>query len=73
MGYITFNPSRENSMTYAIRKQDTITTNYGVYWGDTLLEGGFLHRSDAWDALEWFQTYHPNGPKKVHVIAGWWF
>ena len=50
IGYITVIPLTEkHRMTYAIRKQDTITTNYGVYWGDTLLEGGFLHRSDAWD------------------------
>ena len=57
-------------MSYAIRKQDTITTQYGVFWGETLVEGGFRDRSRAWDSLEWFQTYHPNGPKKVHEIAG---
>jgi len=26
-------------MKYTIRKQDTITPNYGLYWGHALVEG----------------------------------
>jgi hypothetical protein len=61
-------------MTYSIRRQqDTITTQYGVYWGDTLVDGGFRDRSCAWDSMEWLRVNHPNGPEKVREIAGWWF
>ncbi len=58
-------------MRYAIRKQDT-TTTYGVFWGDTLVEGGFRGRADAWDALDWFREHHPDGPENAREIAGWW-
>lgn len=49
-------------MTYTIRKQDTITRNYGVFWGVTLVEGGFRSRSMAEDVGDWWQENHPEGP-----------
>lgn len=49
-------------MTYTIRKQDTITRNYGVFWGVTLVEGGFRSRSMAEDVADWWQENHPEGP-----------
>ena len=71
-GYITVIPQSDTIMTYSIRKQDTITTNYGVFFGNTLVEGGFRDRSSAWDSLEWFKENHPNGPENVREVAGWW-
>ena len=59
-------------MTYAIRKQDTITRNYGVFWGETLVEGGYRDRSMAEDLREWLEENHPNGPENVREVAGWW-
>ncbi len=60
-------------MTYTIRRQqDTITTQYGVYWGETLVEGGFSGRADAWDAIDWLREHHPEGPEKVREVEGWW-
>ena len=59
-------------MKYHIRKQDTITPNYGVYWGHALVEGGLSNRSDAWDSLDWFQTHYPTGPHAVREVNGWW-
>ena len=60
-------------MTYTTRRQDTITRQYGVFWGDTLVEGGFSDLSYARDSMEWFQEFHPNGPEKVREVNGWWF
>lgn len=54
-------------MTYTIRKQDTITRNYGVFWGVTLVEGGFSTRSMAEDVADWWQENHPNGPDPEQV------
>jgi hypothetical protein len=42
MGYITGNFQTEKGMTYTIRKQDTITRNYGVFWGATLVYASVL-------------------------------
>jgi hypothetical protein len=61
----------ENAMTYTIRKQDTITRNYGVYWGATLVEGGYSTRSAAEDSRDWFEENHPNGPENAREVAGW--
>ena len=73
LGYITGNFQTENEMKYTIRKQDTITTTYGVFWGETLVEGGFSGRADAWDAIDWLREHHPEGPEKVREVNGWWF
>jgi hypothetical protein len=58
-------------MKYTIRKQDTITRNYGVFWGHALVEGGFRDRSDAEDTQEWFEMHYPNGPENVRRVGGW--
>lgn len=58
-------------MKYTIRKQDTITRNYGVFWGHALVEGGFRDRSMAEDVQEWFQMHYPNGPENVRRVGGW--
>jgi len=58
-------------MKYTIRKQDTITRNYGVFWGHALVEGGFSDRSYAEDTQEWFQMHYPNGPENVRRVGGW--
>ena len=58
-------------MKYTIRKQDTITRNYGVFWGHALVEGGFRDRSDAEDTQEWFEMHYPNGPENVRRVVGW--
>jgi hypothetical protein len=71
MGYITGNFQTEKGMTYTIRKQDTITRNYGVFWGATLVEGGFRDRSTAEDTQEWYQTNCPDGPGEYREFAGW--
>ena len=52
-------------MKYTIRKQDTITRNYGVYWGFALLEGGFSTRSMAEDVADWWQDNYPAGPSTL--------
>ncbi len=57
-------------MTYSIRKQDTITTQYGVFWGETLVEGGFRGRAAAWDAIDWLREHHPDGPEEVREADG---
>lgn len=68
MGYITIIPLTEkSSMTYAIRKQDTITRTFGVFWGATLVEGGFSTRSMAEDVADWWQENHPNGPNAEQI------
>ena len=72
--YYSHTSHGDKSMTYSIRRQqDTITTQYGVYWGDTLVEGGFSGRADAWDAIDWLREHHPEGPEKVREVNGWWF
>lgn len=59
-------------MTYTIRKQDTATRTYGVFWGDTLVAGGYADRSDAEDMQEVFQRKHPTGPENIREVNGWW-
>jgi hypothetical protein len=61
----------ENEMTWTIRKQDTITRNFGVYWGATLVEGGFSGRGEAGDWCDWFQENYPNGPESPRVVPMW--
>ena len=58
-------------MKYTIRKQDTITPNYGLYWGHALVEGGFSNRSSAEDTQEWFEMHYPHGPHTYREVAGW--
>jgi len=52
-------------MKYHIRKQDTITTNYGVFWGHALVEGGFRNRSNAEDVADWWKDNYPDGPSTL--------
>ena len=52
-------------MKYTIRKQDTITRNYGVFWGHALLEGGFSTRSMAEDVADWWKDNYPAGPSTL--------
>lgn len=58
-------------MTYTIRKQDTITRTFGVFWGAEMVEGGFFSRSMAEDVADWWQENHPNGPEQGKWAAGW--
>ena len=58
-------------MTYTIQRDSVTALTYGVFYGDRLVDGGHVGRSDAWDSLEWFQRHYPTGP--LHrVVAGWW-